>query len=191
MRKLAYYVGVSLDGYISGPKGEADFYPVGDDMVAWMSEQYPEVLPTHVRKAVGVAVDTPNRAFDTILMGRSTYDPALELGITSPYEHMKQYVFSRTLRAADYPGVEITDTDPVALVRHLKTQPGLDIWLCGGGNLASQLIDEVDRLIIKSYPVIAGSGIAAFSGSFNPRQFKVTQRREFLNGAQTTWLDRA
>lgn len=26
MRKLTYYVGLSIDGYIAGPQGELDFY---------------------------------------------------------------------------------------------------------------------------------------------------------------------
>jgi len=28
MRKPVYFVGISLDGYIAGPGGEIDFYPV-------------------------------------------------------------------------------------------------------------------------------------------------------------------
>lgn len=32
MRKLVYYVGISIDGYIAGPNGAIDFYPLGEDM---------------------------------------------------------------------------------------------------------------------------------------------------------------
>lgn len=191
MRKLVYYVAVSLDGYIAGPRGEVEFYPISDDMIAWFSERVPDSVPTHVRPRIGMPVDAPNRAWDTVLMGRRTYEPGLAIGTDSPYHHLKQYVFSSTLAPVDNPRVEIVDTDPVELVRKLKQQQGLDIWLCGGGNLAGQLIGEVDQLIIKSYPVLAGAGVPAFSGNFDPTRFRVTERQEFSSGAQVSWFDRA
>lgn len=191
MRKLVYYVAVSLDGYIAGPQGEFDFYPTCEDMMAWINERYPETVPTPIRESVGMPLDTPNKTLDTLVMGRGTYEPGLALGSTSPYNHLKQYVFSSTLAPVDNPQVEVVDTDSVELVRQLKKEAGLDIWLCGGGNLAGQLLGEVDQLIIKSYPVIAGDGVGVFTGNFEPTQFKVTQREEFSSGAQVTWFDRA
>ena len=190
MRKLVYYVAVSLDGYIAGPQGEFDFYPMCEDMMAWITERYPESVPSHVRGLVGMPSDTPNKEWDTVVMGRGTYQPALDAGVRSPYDHMRQYVFSKTLVPENDSRVEIVDTDPAELVRALKNQEGLDIWLCGGGDLAGQLLGEIDRLIIKSYPVIAGHGVRAFTGNFQPTRFGVTERREFSSGAQVTWFDR-
>ncbi|GAB2700686.1 dihydrofolate reductase family protein [Nocardia thraciensis] len=183
MRKLVYYVGVSLDGYIAGPAGEVEFYPVSEEMTAWMNERYPEVVPTHIRPHVGMAVDVPNKEWDTLIMGRGTYQPAIDAGIPSPYAHMKQYVVSSALDPVDDPNVEVVQGDPVELVRRLKREEGRDIWLCGGGKLASQLVDEIDELIIKSYPVIAGAGVPVLSGNFRPTLFRPTQRHEFDNGA--------
>ncbi len=191
MRKLVYYVGVSLDGYIAGPQGQFDFYPVADDMMAWIVERYPDSVPTHMRAPLGLPVDGPNKVWDTLVMGRGTYEPGLAVGTDSPFNHLKQYVFSSTLRPVDNPQVEIVDTDAVELVRELKQQDGLDIWLCGGGNLAGQLIGEIDQLVVKSYPVLAGDGVPMFSGNFEPTRFAVTERREFSSGAQVSWFDRA
>ncbi|MEC3913889.1 dihydrofolate reductase family protein [Nocardia sp. CDC160] len=190
MRKLVYYVAVSLDGYIAGPQGEYDFYPIGEDMMAWFGEAMPDTIPTHVRGMIGMPVDTPNQVFDTVLMGRGAYEPGLAAGTGSPYNHLKQYVFSTTLAPVDNPRVEVVSGDAVELVRGLKKEEGLDIWLCGGANLAGQLIGEIDQLIVKSYPVIAGAGVPMIGGNFSPTRFQVTQRREFGNGAQVTWLDR-
>ncbi|WP_459548882.1 dihydrofolate reductase family protein [Nocardia sp. X0981] len=191
MRKLVYYVAVSLDGYIAGPDGEADFYPVTEDMVEWINARYPESVPTHIRELVGLPLDTPNQHWDTVLMGRGTYESGLRAGVANPYPHLKQYVVSTTLEKTGDPAVELVRTDPVELVRRLGQEEGKDIWLCGGGKLAGALIDEIDQLIIKSYPVSAGTGVPVFNGAFRPTSFAPVQRREFGNGAQVTWFDRA
>ncbi|MGK8521602.1 dihydrofolate reductase family protein [Nocardia asteroides] len=191
MRKLVYFVGLSLDGYIAGPNGELDFYPVAEDMWEWLRTEYPETLPTHARPHVGLAVETPNRKFDTLLMGRGTYDPALAIGVTSPYAHMKQYVVSSTLGRFDDPAVELAERDPVGLVRELKRQDGMDIWLAGGGKLAAALSAEIDELVVKSYPVVAGAGVPGFAGEFRPTLFRPTERVEFGNGVQVSWFTRA
>jgi dihydrofolate reductase len=190
MRKLVYYVAVSIDGYIAGSGGEVDFYPVSDDMAAWMNERYPEVIPTHARAHVGLA-DAPNKRFDTLVMGLGTYQPALNINVTSPYAHLRQYVVSSTLEKIDDPSVELVSGDPIGLVRGLKAESsGMDIYLAGGGKLAGALLPEIDELIVKSYPVVAGAGIPAFQGGFSPTLFTPTQRESFSNGAQVTWFQR-
>ncbi|GAB1516064.1 dihydrofolate reductase family protein [Actinophytocola sp. KF-1] len=189
MRKLVYYIGVSLDGYIAGPGGEFDFYPVSDQMSAWINARYPETLPTHVRKLVGLE-DAPNKTFDTLVMGRGTYEPALAVPTTSPYAHLRQYVVSSTLTVDD-PSVEVVPGDPVGLVRRLKEEDtGMDIYLCGGGRLAGALLGEIDEIILKSYPVLAGDGIPVVAGGFDPTLFTPTHRETFANGTQVTWLTR-
>lgn len=187
MRELVYYVAVSLDGRIAGPAGEYDFYPQGDEAQAaaysgWTNERYPETVPTALRDAFGLT-GVPNRRFDTVLMGLGAYRPALDAGLTSPYAHLRQYVVSSTLGASPDPAVTVVDGDPLALVRELKGKEGeKDIWLCGGGKLAGALLPEIDRLIVKSYPVVAGAGIPAFDGKFDPTVFAVTERKSFGNG---------
>ncbi len=89
------------------------------------------------------------------------------------------------------PAVELVERDPIALVRGLKQAEGGDIWLAGGGKLAAELLGEIDEMIIKSYPVVAGGGIPAFAGAFRPTLFAPVQRKEFGNGAQITWFTRA
>lgn len=194
MRKLVYYVGISLDGYIAGPDGEVDFYPAGDeeqaaDYAAWVNARYPETVPTSMRGHARLA-DTPNVRFDTVMMGHGTYRPALKHGMTSPYAHLRQYVVSSTLTSSPDPAVTLVGGDPLALIRSLKNEEGQDIWLCGGGRLAGSLLPEIDELIIKSYPVAAGSGISVFGGAFNPTLFTVTDRKVFPNDVTMTWFTR-
>ncbi|MFC6014555.1 dihydrofolate reductase family protein [Nocardia lasii] len=190
MRKLVYYIGVSLDGYIAGPGGEYDFYPTPPEYVEWMTREFPDGMPTHLRPHVGMDPELPAQDWDTVLMGRGTYILPGE-HVESPFQHLKQYVISSSLDQAEHPGVEIFAGDPVELVRELEQRDGKDIWLCGGGNLAGQLIDEIDTMILKTYPVIAGDGVSVFSGVFKPTNFTPVRRKEFDNGAQVTWFDRA
>lgn len=170
MRQLVYYVAATVDGVVAGPEGSTDFFPFSleSDLFAFIRGEYPETLPTALRQAAGFD-DAPNRAFDTVVMGRATYQPALTAGITSPYRHLRQYVFSRTLTSPD-PEVEVVSEDPVAFVRALKERDGMDIWLCGGGETAGVLWAEIDEFVIKLNPVMAGGGIPLARRGFEPAQ---------------------
>ncbi|GAA2003380.1 dihydrofolate reductase family protein [Nocardiopsis rhodophaea] len=181
MRKLTYYIAVSIDGYIEGPNRETDFYPLSEEFAAYMTSEYADCLPTHVREQFGI--DAPNKHFDTVIQGRTSYELALREGITSPYAHMRQYVASTTMSESPDPAVEIVG-DPVATVRELKGEDGdLGIYLIGGAKLAGALIDEIDELVIKRYAVLAGAGTPMFLGAkFNPADFALTDHRVFDNG---------
>ncbi|MEU0485316.1 dihydrofolate reductase family protein [Streptosporangium sp. NPDC006013] len=182
MRKLTYYVGTTIDGFIAGPDGGYDFFPVGDAMMEFIAADWPETLPTAYRAHMGLG-DVANKRFDTVLMGRGTYQPALDADITSPYAHLRQYVVSRTIAEIADPGVELVSGDPVELVRRLKREDGLGIWLCGGGTLAGALLPEIDELVIKCYPVVIGSGIPLFAMKSEPNLFDLVDTRTFGNGA--------
>ena len=189
MRKLTYYIATSLDGFIAGPDGGFDFFAFEGDLAAAILADYPETMPVHAREPLGIA-DAANARFDTVLMGRATYEPALALGITSPYAHLRQFVFSRTLEQRD-PAVQIVGGDPVEFVRELKRQDGTGIWLCGGATLAGQLVDEIDELIIKRYPVVLGSGIPLFHAPFAVTNVVLTDSRVFNTGATiSTYVQR-
>ncbi|XVQ11293.1 dihydrofolate reductase family protein [Spirillospora sp. CA-255316] len=179
MRTLVYYVAVTIDGFIAGPGGE-DSFPIEPDLTRAMNAELPETVPTAFREPAGVA-DRPNRRFDAVLMGRGTYDSAFKEGVTRPYAHLKEYVFSRTLSATD-PEVEIVSGDPAEYVRELKRQEGKDIWLCGGGKLAAHLVGEIDELIIKRDPIVLGDGIRVFDGPFEAHRFTLTETRPFESG---------
>ena len=189
MRKLVYYVGASLDGYIAGPGGEFDFLPVSEQITAWICDRYPETVPTHVRPALGIE-DAPNKTFDTVVMGRGPYEPGLAAGVKSPFAHLRQFVVSTTIPDAEDPPVTIVRADPLGVVRSLKEEEGQYIWLCGGGTLAGELLPEIDELIIKRYPVVAGAGIPMIRGNVEPTLFTPTATESLDDGASITWLKR-
>jgi dihydrofolate reductase len=57
-------------------------------------------------------------------------------------------------------------------VQKLKSQPGRDIWLVGGGKIAAALLPEIDRLILKQSPFVIGSGVPLFDGPFASNPFQ-------------------
>ncbi|MGY1778688.1 dihydrofolate reductase family protein [Geodermatophilus sp. SYSU D00804] len=186
MRDLVYYVGVSIDGFIAGPDDEVDFYPLTEPFTEWMATEYADALPTHVRRALGVDAAL-RRRFDTVVMGRRTYDPGLAAGIVSPHAHLRQVVVSRSLEPPA-PEVTVVREDPLAAVRALKEAPGLDVYLAGGGQLAGELLPEIDRLVLKQYPVVAGAGRPLFDTGFAPTGFVLDDVRTFPGGpAVLTW----
>ena len=181
MRTLTYYVAATLDGHIAGPDGEFDFFPFEGELMQTVLAEYPETMPVHARGPLGLT-EVPNRRFDTVVMGRGTYEPALKAGISNPYPHLEQYVVSSTLQVDD-PDVQVV-TDPIALVRELKRREGMGIWLAGGGKLAATLRDEIDELVIKRNPIVIGSGISLFEGPFTPTHFLSAWSRELDGGVR-------
>lgn len=200
MRKLIYYVAVTVDGFIADPEGGFDAFLAEGDHMPWLIEHYPETIPGHFRDRVGLT-QTPHRVFDTVIMGRTTHQVAVDEGLASGYPHLRQYVV--THRPEDLPaeqGLTVSDEDPVALVRKLKSEDSpLDIWLCGGGSLAGQLRGEIDEFRLKVNPVILGAGIplvAAGPGAAGPggsTVFPLRQRmsRQFESGVTYVEYTRA
>lgn len=179
MRDLTYYVAVSLDGYIAGTDGEFDPFLAEGDHMAPIWERYRGTAPTQLAEAAGLSVtDGP---FDTVLMGWNTYAIGLpDQHLTNPYQHLRQVVFSRAHQAP--PGgeeVQVTDTNPVKMVRQLKQEPGGGIWLCGGGALA----DEIDQLALKINPVTFGAGIPLFGTCrYSPTSWQCIETQAFNSG---------
>jgi dihydrofolate reductase len=118
MRRIRYSVAMSLDGFIAGPNGEIDW------IVEDAEIDFSEMLA----------------GFDTLLMGRKTYDTAIAMG-PGGMPPMKAVVVSRTLRAEDHPDVTIISDNVHEAVTRLRSEPGKDIWLFGGGELFRSLLE--------------------------------------------------
>jgi dihydrofolate reductase len=123
LRDLTYYVASSLDGFIAREDGSFDFFPAEGDHLADYVARFPETLPGHLRAALGVTAG--NRSFDAVLMGRRTYEVGLKIGLTSPYGHLAQYLFSRTMAASPDPSVELLRGDPPSEPIRTGGQPDL------------------------------------------------------------------
>ena len=99
--------------------------------------------------------------FDTVLMGRRTFEAVQAQGGGGSMPGVASVVVSRTLRQEDHPGVAIIAEDVGGALSRLRAGPGKDIWLFGGGSLFRSLLDLglVDTIEVAVIPVLLGGGI--------------------------------
>ena len=158
-RKVRYGVAMSLDGYIAAADGSADWIVSDPDI------DFGAIFSR----------------FDTLLIGRKTYETMLAMGPGGSFgKGITSYVVSKTMKQADHPKVRIA-SEPETLVRDLKSRPGKDIWLFGGGELfrnllAAGLVDAVDAAIV---PVLLGGGIPLLPAPASRATLKLAKQRVY------------
>ena len=143
MRNVILNLAVTLDGYIAGPNGEYDWCLTDQDY--GLSEFFKRI--------------------DSIFVGRKSYEMSLgmEEGI-SGFPKFKEYVFSRTLNSVKE-GATLVKGNTLDEVTKIKNEPGKDIWLFGGADLTSSLMNLglVDEIGMAVHPIILGAGKPLFS----------------------------
>ena len=159
MRKIIYWVHASIDGHIAGPNGEFDWPAVGPELFA-----YSEAM---------------NEQVDTLLYGRAVWDvmaaywPTADADPETTDDHARVFapfwrktpkvVVSRTLDTADW-GARVIGENLAEQVTQLKQQPGRDILLTGGAQVAASLtgLGLIDDYRIVVHPVVLGGGPRLF-----------------------------
>ena len=176
MRKIIVWMGMSLDGFMSGPDGEIDWHLVDDELHA----HFNDVL----------------RGMGAFLEGRVTYqgmeefwptadqDPAATaptVDFAGIWRAMPKVVYSRTLASVGPNATLVREVVPEE-VRALKAQPGGDMTL-GGADLAAtfERLGLVDEYRLYLTPVSIGRGRPVFPTDTR-LEFDLAETRALGNG---------
>jgi len=165
MRRIRYQVACSLDGYIADTAGAT----------GWIVNE------------PGIDFGALFDQFDTLLMGRLTYEGLVK--DAGDFWGKTALVFSHTLRQEDHPGVTIVSGDIQARLQEMRSLPGKDIWLFGGGVLFQSLlalgcVDTIEPAII---PVLLGEGRPLLPSPARLHNLTLTSQRTFPSGI--VWLE--
>jgi dihydrofolate reductase len=151
---------MSLDGFIAGPNGEYDWITM-DPLMDF---------------------ETFYQDFDTVLVGRRTFEMVGQ-GEDGGMPGLEEIVCSRTLRAADHPGVTIT-ADAAATVSALKAKPGKDLWLFGNGGSFRSLLDAqlVDSIEVGVMPILLSQGIPLLPAGQRSSELRLVESKSLGSG---------
>jgi dihydrofolate reductase len=160
MRRVRYQVACSVDGFIAGP----------DDDFGWITPE------------PSFDFDALYAQFDTLLMGRRTYEIVRSTG--EGFRGKEVLVASRTLDPADHPDIEVVRSGLEERIRELRDRSGGDIWLYGGGELFSQvlewdLVDSVEPAVI---PILLGGGVPFLPSPAVRRRLTLLRHQAYPGG---------
>ena len=178
MSRTQYYCASSLDGYIA----EAD------DTIEWL-ERYEGSYDGPDADRMEGGYDRFYDAVGAMVMGSATYEFVLRHmagGGSWPYGGKPSWVL--TTRDLPTPGdedVRIGSGDVAELhAEMMSTAGGRNLWVVGGGNVASQFADAglLDELLLTVVPVALGSGKPLFERRLPGPPMQLTGTRAFENG---------
>ncbi len=157
MSKTQYYCAASLDGYIA----EAD------DTLDWLLAYQGSFTGANVEPAAG-SYERFYRDIGALIMGSVTYEFIRALGRRWPYEGKPTWVLSsRQLPKPEGEGVDVRIVSARVPERYdemIAAAGERNLWVVGGGNVASQFADEglLDEVLVTVVPVVLGDGKPLF-----------------------------
>jgi dihydrofolate reductase len=183
MRKLIVSIFLTLDGSFEGPNKELDWHVWDDEMEEYMSDLLKNV--------------------DAILLGRIAYQllaeywptaiPKTNMPRNPGEEHpfiiekmnsLSKIVLSKTLDKVEWQNSTLIKQNVQEEILKLKHQPGKDLVLFGGANIASRLLQLglIDEYRIILNPVILSSGNPFFKDIRDKLSLKLLDTKAFNCG---------
>jgi dihydrofolate reductase len=175
MRKIVAIEWLSLDGYISGPAGQTDWF-------SWNKD-----VENHYKKML--------ENIDQLLFGRKTYElmadywPTEKASGEDPFlthqmNKVQKIVYSKNIENTPWNNSLLHSNLDFTEIRQLKNLPGKDIVIFGSNSIVVQLAKEglIDEYRLMINPIILGGGTLFFA-EFNQRlPLKLTNSIKFDPG---------
>lgn len=161
------YVAASLNGKIAKLNGD----------VAWLNE-----IPNPENEDFGFADFFDS--VDTTIQGFNTYKQVLSWEIEFPYKGKKNYVFTRNTELQNTKFVSMVNKHHIEFTEKLKQQSGKNIWLIGGGQINTLLLNNhlVDEIKLFVMPIILNEGINLFEKIPNETKLGLIETKDYPNG---------
>jgi dihydrofolate reductase len=173
---------MSLDGFVSGPNGELDWFVYDGFLKGTEFGEYARNVITSV---------------DTILLGRLTYEEFASYWptakdndpvVTERINNLPKYVFSRSLKQVawgDWGTARLVREDAATAVRKMKQEPGRDIVIYGSATLVSALMKAglLDEYQLVVFPVVLGKGRPEFKDLSERYPLRLIDVKQFQSGA--------
>jgi dihydrofolate reductase len=178
---VQYYCAATLDGYIAD----------SEDGIEWLTGyegtyEGEDAEPSPMSD--GGSYEAFYDGVGALVSGSTTYEFVLDHvgeGGTLPYAGKPYWVLSsRELPTPEGDEVRIVNAGVNELFDELMASAGdRNLWVMGGGNVASQFADEglLDELILTVVPVVLGEGKPLFERPL-PRPIRLVGTRAFESG---------
>lgn len=167
MGKLILYTAATLDSMLARENGEIDFLQKyeGDT-----TEDY--------------GYNSLLNRIEANVMGNKTYKQLLTLSPEFPYKNLKNFVFSKTPQTDNTDYLQFITQPPEQFVYDLKQQTSKDIWLMGGGQINSIMLNAglIDKIILTLVPIYLGKGIPLFTTDISETKFSISSAKPFASG---------
>lgn len=191
VRELVLKMSLSLDGFVAGPDGEADWvFGADEEAKAWAMEKVWNAS-LHIMGS---------RSFQVM----AAYWPSSTLPFAPPMNQIPKAVFSRrgsTVKdglegtgadrgeplspgAASWADAYVASGEMAEEVAQMKAGDGKPILAHGGASFARSLIAQnlVDEYALTVHPILLGKGLAIFSDLPTPRPLTLIRSRTFPGG---------
>ena len=105
-------------------------------------------------------------------------------GIDFPYPDTKNYVITKKQELQDAEHVEFISESHIDFIRELKKQDGKDIWLIGGGQINTLLLNEglIDEIQVFVMPIVLSGGIELFGALPTETKLKLVESKTHSTG---------
>jgi dihydrofolate reductase len=180
MRQLIMKMSISVDGFVCGPNGEAD----------WIFKSSDETARAWIVDLI--------RTAGLHIMGRKTFDdmasywPTSTAPFAAPMNEIPKGVFTKK----NFPGIagpapanwkeaRVFSGDLATEIRQLKQEDGKPVLAHGGARFMQSLAATglIDEYYLLTHPVALGRGLPLFSGLAAPLDLQLVDVKSFPGGA--------